>query len=357
MNRILFEGRLLVSMAASVVRQDDLRPVHGKLDWERLFRVADYHRIAGLIYIGVLGNEKVPQQWRDRFFERYQESLRLGDTCEKTEKHLLEFLEKRKISVLVVESTSRRQLYAMKEMAGVCALRLYMDSENYVLVKGYLIDLGYEMDQTYSPYGERMHREDGFCVEIYDHLPFKTPCYHKQLVRLLEQGERLGTYTYIWKLKEEDRLLWLFAQDAYLYATDQLLVRHLMELYVLYRSLSGSFQMEDIWNRLKFLHVRDLCEKLLGLGYMWFGTKEERSKFISQEELEVYDVIENRILGYSKEYPETIPEALALTGSVLKTEERENRQARRKLLYQRFKGKRKEIYSKFIDFWNQLCSR
>ena len=105
--------------------------------------------------------------------------------------------------------------------------------------------------------------------------------------------------------------------------------------------------MERVWQRLKGLKIGSLCEKLLGLGYMWFGTKEERAVSPSQDELEVYDVIENRILGYGKEYPETMPEALALTGSILKAEERENRHARRKLLYRRFMDDCNELYSLF----------
>ena len=41
-----YEGRILVNMAASVMRQDDLKPLHGNLDWEKLFRVADYNKIS-----------------------------------------------------------------------------------------------------------------------------------------------------------------------------------------------------------------------------------------------------------------------------------------------------------------------
>ena len=46
-NQNFYEGRILVNMAASVMRQDDLKPLHGNLDWERLFRVADYNKISG----------------------------------------------------------------------------------------------------------------------------------------------------------------------------------------------------------------------------------------------------------------------------------------------------------------------
>ena len=56
-NQNFYEGRILVNMAASVMRQDDLKPLHGNLDWERLFRVADYNKISNLIYLAILGTK------------------------------------------------------------------------------------------------------------------------------------------------------------------------------------------------------------------------------------------------------------------------------------------------------------
>lgn len=57
-NQNFYEGRILVNMAAFVMRQDDLKPLHGNLDWEKLFRVADYNKISNLIYLAILGNNE-----------------------------------------------------------------------------------------------------------------------------------------------------------------------------------------------------------------------------------------------------------------------------------------------------------
>ncbi len=66
--KTFYEGRILVNMAAFVMRQDDLKPLHGNLDWEKLFRVADYNKISNLIYLAILGNnEKIPERWKTRF--------------------------------------------------------------------------------------------------------------------------------------------------------------------------------------------------------------------------------------------------------------------------------------------------
>ena len=79
MNQLLFEGRSLVGIVSSIIRQDDRRISFSRLDWERVYRLADYHKVANIVYIGLLGyREAVPDKWRDRFFRRYQESLQLS---------------------------------------------------------------------------------------------------------------------------------------------------------------------------------------------------------------------------------------------------------------------------------------
>ena len=89
-NQNFYEGRILVNMAASVMRQDDLKPLHGNLDWERLFRVADYNKISNLIYLAILGNnEKMPERWKTRLYERYRVILTLNQRCTQRQRAIL----------------------------------------------------------------------------------------------------------------------------------------------------------------------------------------------------------------------------------------------------------------------------
>jgi len=87
MDRLIFEGRFLVNLVGGIVRQDDLKAIHSRIDWEHMYRTADYHKIANVVYLGILGNgEKVPERWMERFFGRYQESLSYSDTSEDGER-------------------------------------------------------------------------------------------------------------------------------------------------------------------------------------------------------------------------------------------------------------------------------
>ena len=151
MNRLIFEGRFLVNMVGSIVRQDELRAVHSRIEWERMYRTADYHRIANITYLGLLGyGGKIPERWQERFFERYQEALKFSDVCEEDEQEILMMMDMMELSCVVLTSCKVRRLYQIPEMAGSSPLRLMFDETNYTLAKGYLVDLGYETDQTYK---------------------------------------------------------------------------------------------------------------------------------------------------------------------------------------------------------------
>ena len=55
MNQVLFEGRFLVNMISTLIHRSALQVQYGRMDWERLFRASDYHRVANIIYLGLLG--------------------------------------------------------------------------------------------------------------------------------------------------------------------------------------------------------------------------------------------------------------------------------------------------------------
>ena len=77
MNQLLLDGHSLVGIVSSIIRQTELHVAYNRMDWERIYRIADYHKVANIVYLGILGyRESVPPKWQERFFTRYQESLR-----------------------------------------------------------------------------------------------------------------------------------------------------------------------------------------------------------------------------------------------------------------------------------------
>ena len=341
---MIFEGRFLVNLAGAVIRQDTIRPIHGAINWEMMYRTADYHRIANLIYLGLMGKrETVPERWRERFFDRYQEALRFGDICNEAEREILTLLEMKEISCIILASCGIRDLYQVKEMAGNSPLILYLDNESYTLVKGYLIDLGYETDKTFPDCGECMKKVSGFTVEIYHDLPFITSTYKKHMQHLLERSVPRNSSQRIRNLTVQDRFVFRMAQAVYHYVTNELLLREVLDLYLFHKAWQSRLDHETIMDMLAALHIEELAEKLLYISYMWFGSKEDSGIERPDENLEVYDVLENRILSRGAIEKETDPQALEL-GSMIE----------RVLAKERKKEKLGSIKDRLLSQWRNL---
>ncbi len=315
-----------MGIVSSVVRQDDRRISFNRLDWERMYRLSDFHRVANIVYIGLLGyRETVPDKWRDRFFKRYQEVLLFGEHCDEAFQEVLAWLDMREISCTVLTSESVRSFYKISENAENSPVQIFLDEEKYYLAKGYLIDLGYETDETYKGFGERMKKVSGVTIILYRKLPFRTAKYTKNMVKILESAQIKEPYENIWMLPPESEFLYRMAGAAYRYVTDELTLREVLELMLCHRAWKDEIDEEDLWKRLDEYKIGGLAERILELAYMWFGEKTDTFLAEHAEDMSVYDVLEERILTRGIVNHERDDEALKLQSLIDKELEKEKK--------------------------------
>ena len=326
MNQLLFEGRSLVGIVSSVIRQDDRRVSYSRLDWERMYRLADYHKVANIVYLGLLGyRETVPEKWRDRFFKRYQESLQFGENCEESLKEVLTWLNMREVSCTVLTTETVRGLYKLPETAENSPVQIFLDEEKYYLAKGYLVDLGYETDETYKGFGERMKKVSAISIILYHKLPFRTSRYGKNMVKILETARIKEPYEYIWMLPTESEFLYRMAGAAYRYTTDELSMREVLELLLCHRAWKDEIDEDMLWKRLEEFKTDQLAEKILEIAYMWFGEKTDTYLMTRADDTRVYDILEERLLTRGLVNREDDEQALKLQSQIAKEIEKEKK--------------------------------
>lgn len=336
-------------MVSSVLRQEPLHMMYNRYDWERMFRLADYHRVANMVHLGVLGKgDALPSRWRDRFFERYQEALQFSETCEESIREILVWLDMREISCTVLVAHSVREFYKLPETAENSPIQILLSEDQYVLAKGYLVDLGYETDQTYKGYGERMKRVSGVSVILYRKLPFRTALYAKNMQLLLETAELQEPYHYIRVLPPESELAYRISRTVYSYVTDDLRIREVLDLQLCHKAWRNEINKEAIWKFLTDFQIDELAEKILRISYMWFGDKKDKY-FIDQiDDMSVYDVLEERILTQGTINREADEQALSLQKAIEKEILKEQKEEMRSLFWERVTNHLKEIKRTFL---------
>ena len=344
MERLIYEGRFLVNTVGGIMRQDDLRVMYGRVNWEKMFREADYHKIANIIYLASLGNgDKIPERWRERFFERYQKALRFGDVYREAQQEILMMMEMMNLPCSVISSCAVRELYPVPEMSACGLLKLLVDEKSYVLAKGYMVDLGYETDYSYKGYGEHMKNSAGFDMEIYYKLPLRTRLYDKNMKLMLETAPFWGRYKYVRGFSLENQFVYMLASAAYAYVTDALLIRNVLDLYVFHRMWKEKMNIESIEKRMEGFRVDELGKKILQIAYMWFGSKGEKASDGLPEDIKVYDILENRILSRGVLNNETDQQALKLERLVQREINREQFREKRAAFTEKWRKRRKNI--------------
>lgn len=345
MNQLLNDGRALEGIVSSIIRQSALRIAPSRLDWERMYRIADYHKVANIVYLGILGNsDSVPDKWKERLFERYQESLLFGEKYKESVQEVLTWLDKRGISCIVLTSEVLRDFYRIPEAADTDPLRLYMDGKSYDLVRGYLIDLGYEVDQVYEGAGERFHRESGLAIVMYYKLPFRTPRYVKGMQKLLESACVRENYRYIRAFTVEGEFIYRMAAAAYHYVTDELTMREVLELQIYHKAFRDHIRMDAVRRRLEELRIDELAGKILRISYMWFSDHTDEYYEGPPENRSEYDMLEERLITRGMIKHEKDEQALELEKQIRRDLDKEKKAER----FQRLKERIRVRWERFM---------
>lgn len=343
MNQLLTDGRALEGIVSSIIRQGTLHVAYSRLDWERMYRIADYHKVANIVYLGILGNgDAVPEKWKTRFFERYQESLLFGEHYKESVKEVLTWLDTRNISCIVLTSEVIREFYHVPEVADTAPLQLYMDTRSYELARGYLIDLGYEVDQVYEEAGEHFQRNSDLSITLYYKLPFRTAKYAKGMQKLLESACMRESYKCIRAFSVENEFVYRMAAAAYHYVTDELTMRELLELQLYHNVLRENIRMDVVSRRLAEFDVEELAEKILRLSYMWFADRKDPYYDGLPENMPEYDILEERLITRGITNHETDSQALGLERLIRKELDQEKKAER----FQELKKKIRERWER-----------
>lgn len=332
MDQRVFEGRFLINIIGGIVRQDKVFPTSKTdINWERMYHLADYHDVANTAYLGILGmTERLPDVWQEKFRQRYQEALTYNNIYTKAELDILKLFNRNRIDCTVLESSAIRKFYKVPEAAGNSPLRLYFGSGNYTRAKGFLISKGFEAVSFFPDGGEKMRSPEGFYTEIYDRFPFVTQNFQKNAALTVGETYQDPDFAQVKNLTLENDYIYKMAEIAYHYCSNSLTLRELLDAFLYYKKYHKTMDMRFVGARLKLFNVDVLCNCLIHMAAMWFGTAKDDVKDIPRDDMSVFDQMEYRIFSSGSSGEEKIPQAIALQQDIVKSKAHNENQAKRR---------------------------
>lgn len=328
------DARYLLTTLTAII--NDKRPLSSfnRVNWNTVFRLANFHKIANVVYYAVLGSdEKISEEIRKGFYTAFNEALLGYERISKVQEALFWKLDVEGISTVVFRMANFNELYPLKEMGIPDALELYIINDS----KEKIDELMATMDFTSSNMSSGdyvLYTRNPKCeVKVY----FNNPFYDKHMKRYYDtvfpKLSFVENYRYVKGFDTDNYYIFLISMIANSYALKQARIRQLLDLWAFYKEYYEDFNWEYIQMCLEQIGIRDMANKLLELCFIWFdGATAE-----NHDDLEIYDDMENYILSKGdiafRKNCEYFPLVYNLNKLIIQEQERIEKEKYKKFLY------------------------
>lgn len=305
-----YEERYLIILLSAVMNQKESPEPLRQLDWEKMYRLADYHHVAHAVYYGIMGlNEDIPQTIRQRFFDKYLEAVHRTERLRKGEKKVRALMERGRINCFMLSYPDIVSCYPIEEMCCRESIEIGTDKKFERIIKETLENVDFEERKTEAR-GHLYYRIPGVRVLCYSHsMFFSRPMrkYYKGL--LTDLPYKKGSH-FIREMAPDDQYLFLMCRLTDCYARGDISLNQIMDFWAFYKKYAESFSWPYIYEKLKKLRIAEFAERLEYLILRWFGTGA------GIENAEVYDALESYILTKGVEGREISSQFLPLIKTV-----------------------------------------
>jgi len=330
-----YEERYLITLLSAVLNQTTAPEPIRQLDWDKMYRLADYHRVAHAVYYGVMGLEdNIPQTIRQRFFDKYLEAVYRTDRLRAGEKEVQNLMEKGKVNCFFLRYAETIQCFPVEEMCCCDSIQVGVDKKSIKSIGSILEKADFEERNT-DEHGRLFYRVPGIRVFCFHQNLFFSSSMRKFYKRLTGDLPYKKGSRYIHYISASDQYLLLICQLTDSYARGEINLGQIIDFWAFYKKNGEKFNWPYIYNKLKKLNIGEFAERLEILILRWFGTEE------TFEFTEIYDAMESYILSKGTEGRELSSNMLPLINRVADCYARNRKTERlKKILYWLFPERR-----------------
>ncbi len=269
-------------LLTSILRKKPIQIVKKQIDWQKMFRYAEYHNVLTLFYYSVLGLEKeFGGNLGETLYQRYKKELLQQSSYRTAEEAISWKLEQYHVHAVLLSGTAEYGLYDPAEMGGITHLEFLVETDSLGKIHELMTEMDYERKEEQGYRGIFYIRAPGVRVRFLDEIPEAGP----RIRKVLEHQARGKPY--VRQLPLEKQYIYFLAAFLENYFLGKITIRHILDFY-LFREKFGSTALgERTEELLKKTGLNELERDLTGLGELWFSNGvpgEESSTVLALEE-------------------------------------------------------------------------
>lgn len=265
-----FEEECLIQMLESITNEHKGPRLERFFDWRAFYKSADYHRVANIIYYGLLGmNPPVPARWREHFEYRYHKAVMNEQFYRDIAEAVLWQFERDGRHIMIVGSYCLQAYYPHPEMGLLDGIRFQVEKGS----RRYAEEVARKMDfepgdcqpgrYVFNRAGLKICFEEGFpgdTLGIRSHYGKPLPLYP------LEEGRY-----YVHRMAAAEQYIRIVTEAAQAFARKEADLRTALELWLFYRKHRQGLNWLYVQRELGRMGLKEFCARLTQLDLYWFG--------------------------------------------------------------------------------------
>ncbi len=296
---INYEIRYMLMLLAAIINQKPVQLLRRHVSWEKILKISDYQNVVNIVYLGILGIEKViSEECETQFYQSYRRVLLLRGEYKNAEEVIMWQLEKHGIDALFLSDTAIEKRYPKPEMAYIEQIEILVENKNLPQIHRLMRDMDYEQKEDRIGNGILYERVPGIRVIFYSELPVKNKTFKQWFLVPIKKYRRIGDYKFIHTLSKEEEYLYRIGKIVELYLAGALKIRGIMDFRQYRESLNEEFRQKEVKDILEKLKWQEFAEQLNILSELWFGenVRQEYGLALELEEFVLFRRQENNQL-------------------------------------------------------------
>jgi len=272
------EGEYLVHLLSSVINDKQPQSPPVELNWEKLYKLSDYHKVSNMVFYGVkrLNNDnKPPQSIMTKFDKDYKKGI-WRETIQHTEaEQILKTFEENCILCMPLKGYLIKYLYPQSNMRQMADIDILIMNEQTEQIKKLMSDT--DMGFTLEREGENhdvYYKKPFMNIEIHRRLVSENSPYSDYFHKVWDRAQLKDGCKFIYRLSNEDQFIYIMAHLAKHYANGGTGIRSIMDIWIYNKHYSDRMDWKYIQSEFEKINLWEFAKTICGLSDVWFGNKQ-----------------------------------------------------------------------------------
>jgi hypothetical protein len=265
----------LITLLRCALLEEDVPPVPFDVDMEKVFRLANAHKIANLAAYSVMrldgADKEILKKFKTELFKVAQRETSQEAELKKIEK----LFNEKGIEYCVLKGKEIAKYYPSTDMRFSLDMDIYINAEKAGEAEKIMLSLGYRQQGVKGAKDMAFVKKPNLTVEIHFELNYESDITYEYFVKLPEKLVKVNENTKRLKMTDEDLFIYVTGHAAHHFLVAGTGIKSIIDDFILRKELLPFCDMHYIEKELKSAGIFEFSQNIKELSDFWFGGGEK----------------------------------------------------------------------------------